>query len=157
MANCDIAPGSDSDRPHDRPRVGHAERADQRSRITNHADLLPDVKGNSAAARRFRDLVRSYIVDQGGLDRCAEVKLGLLRRLAALTVQAEQLEAAQLNGDDVDIAKLCNLDSTILRLSSRLGLERRAKPVKTLDDHLREKAKARALQRATIDAVKVTP
>ena len=29
----------------------------------------------------------------GGLDRCLEIRLGLLRRLAATTVQAEMLEA----------------------------------------------------------------
>ena len=29
----------------------------------------------------------------GGLNRCSEIKLGLIRRLAATTVQAEMLEA----------------------------------------------------------------
>ena len=35
----------------------------------------------------------------GGLDRCSEIKLGLLRRLAATTVQAEMLEARMVNGE----------------------------------------------------------
>jgi hypothetical protein len=63
------------------------------SAVTNHADLLPGLDGRSATARRFRDLVNAFVADMGGLDRCSEVRLGLVRRLAATTVQAEMLEA----------------------------------------------------------------
>ena len=64
-----------------------------RSAVTNHKDLLPGLDGRSATARRFRDLVNAFVADMGGLDHCSEIKLGLLRRLAATTVQAEMLEA----------------------------------------------------------------
>ena len=101
-----------------------------RSRVSNHADLLPAiVDGRSAPARRFRDLVNAFVADMGGLDRCSEIKLGLMRRLAATTVQAEMLEARMVNGEAVDIASLCTLASTTVRLSQRLGLERRARTV----------------------------
>jgi hypothetical protein len=56
-------------------------------------DLLPGLDGRSATARRFRDLVNAFVADMGGLDCCSEIRLGLLRRLAATTVQAEMLEA----------------------------------------------------------------
>lgn len=96
-----------------------------RSRISNHTDLLPEiVDGRSSAARRFRDLVSAYLSDQGGLGQCSEVKIGLLRRLAAVTVQAEILEARMVNGEEVDVGTLCTLASTTVRLSQRLGLER---------------------------------
>src|SRR5262249_22487643 len=39
-----------------------------RARVTNHADLLPGIKGTSSAARRFRDLVNAFVADSGGLD-----------------------------------------------------------------------------------------
>ena len=97
--------------------------------MTNHKDLLPGLDGRSATARRFRDLVNSYIADMGGLDRCSEIRLGLLRRLAATTVQAEMLEARMVNGEAINIATLCTLASTTVRLSQRLGLERRARDV----------------------------
>ena len=101
-----------------------------RSRISNHADLLPEiVDGRSSAARRFRDLVSAYLSDQGGLGQCSEVKIGLLRRLAAVTVQAEILEARMVNGEAIDVGTLCTLASTTVRLSQRLGLERRARDV----------------------------
>jgi hypothetical protein len=108
----------------------------EKSRISNHQDLLPGLDGRSSAARRFRDLVGSYLADMGGLDLCSEIKLGLLRRLAATTVQCELLEAQMVNGQPVDIATLCTLASTSMRLSVRLGLERQPKPVETLQDYL---------------------
>jgi hypothetical protein len=100
-----------------------------RSRTTNHKDLLPGLDGRSSAARRFRDLVNLYVIDMGGLDRCSEIKIGLVRRLAATTVQAEMLEARMVNGEAIDIATLCTLASTTVRISQRLGLERRARDV----------------------------
>jgi hypothetical protein len=57
-----------------------------RARVTNHKDLLPGLDGRSSSARRYRDLVNSYIADMGGADHCSDIKLGLLRRLAAVTV-----------------------------------------------------------------------
>jgi hypothetical protein len=81
------------------------------------------------AARRFRDLVKAYIVDQGGLSQCSEVKIGLLRRLAAVTVQAEIIEARMVNGELVDIPTLCTLASTVVRISQRLGVNRIPKTI----------------------------
>ena len=75
----------------------------------------------------------------GGPDRCSDIKLGLLRRLAAVTVQAEMLEAKMVNGEQVDIGMLCTLASTTVRLSQRLGIERVAKDVSpSLADIMRE-------------------
>ena len=108
-----------------------------RSAVTNHKDLLPGLDGRSATARRFRDLVNAFVADMGGLDRCSEIKLGLLRRLAAATVQAELLEARMVNGEEIDIGQLCTLASTTVRIASRVGLERRTKPVlPTVKDYL---------------------
>src|SRR5246500_810037 len=104
-------------------------RSRTRSAVTNHTDLLPGLDGRSASARRFRDLVTAFVVDMGGLDRCSEIRLGLLRRLAATTVQAEMLEARMVNGEAIDIAILCTLASTTVRLRQALGLERRTRDV----------------------------
>jgi hypothetical protein len=100
-----------------------------RSKVTNHEDLLPGLDGRSSAARRFRDLVSRFVVDMGGLDQCSEIKLGLLRRLAATTVQCELLEAQMVNGEPVNVSELCTLASTTVRLSTRLGLERQPRDV----------------------------
>ena len=118
--------------PADRPANGAAAPA-LRSRVTNHRDLLPGLDGRTASARRYRDLVNAFVADMGGPDRCSDIKLGLLRRLAAVTVQAEVLEAKMVNGEQVDIGTLCVLASTTVRLSQRLGIERVAKDVSPPD------------------------
>ena len=99
------------------------------SAVTNHKDLLPGLDGRSASARRFRDLVNAFVADMGGLECCSEIRLGLVRRLAATTVQAEMLEARMVNGEAIDISQLCTLASTTVRLSQRLGLERKQRDV----------------------------
>jgi hypothetical protein len=81
----------------------------------------------------------SFISDMGGLDRCSEIKLGLLRRLAAATVQAELLEGRMVNGEQVDIGQLCTLASTTVRIASRLGLERVPREVEPIDQYLERK------------------
>jgi hypothetical protein len=107
--------------------------------VTNHRDLLPGIKGTSSSARRFRDLVNAYLADMGGADQCSDIKLGLLRRLAAVTVQSELIEARMINGEQVDIGTLCTLASTAVRLSVRLGLQRVAKDVgPSLADYLQQ-------------------
>ena len=100
-----------------------------RSAVTNHKDLLPGLDGRSASARRYRDLVNAFVADMGGLECCSEIRLGLARRLAATTVQAEMLEARMVNGEAIDISQLCTLASTTVRLSQRLGLERKQRDV----------------------------
>jgi hypothetical protein len=108
-----------------------------RSRVTNHADLLPGLDGRSASARRFRDLIGAFIADAGGLDRCSEVKLGLLRRLAAASVLAEVIEARAVNGEPVDVNEFCTLASTTVRLSQRVGISRVPRDVTpTVNDYI---------------------
>ena len=77
-----------------------AQHPKQRSRISNHRDLLPNLMGTSSGARRFRDLVNSYIADLGGIDQVGAIKLDLIRRLAAIVVQCELLESADGAGSE---------------------------------------------------------
>jgi hypothetical protein len=98
--------------------------ANTRSRLTNHRDLTPGLDGRSPEARRFRDLVRAFVRDMGGVERCSEVKLGLARRLAAASVLVETMETKVVTGEPIDVSEFCNLASTTVRLSSRLGVER---------------------------------
>ena len=111
-----------------------------RSRATNHRDLLPKIKdGRHTQARRFRDLVHAFISDAGGIDNVSEVKLGLVRRLAAATVLSEEIEAKAVNGEPVDVSTFCQLASTTVRLSSRLGVESVPRETGlTLNDIMRE-------------------
>jgi hypothetical protein len=100
-----------------------------RSRISNGADLLPNTDGRSAMVRRFRDVTSQIIADQGGIDRCAESRLQLIRRFATASCIAEEMEAALVRGEKIDIAQHALLCSTLHRLAGRIGINRRAKPI----------------------------
>jgi hypothetical protein len=116
-----------------------------RSRISNGKDLLPNVDGRSIIARRFRDISNAILADQAGIDQCSEARLQLIRRFAACAVIAEQMEAALARGEPINIAEHSQLSSTLTRLASRIGIERRSRNVTpTLSDYLRTKHEAGA-------------
>ena len=100
-----------------------------RSRVTNGADTLAGIDQRSAIARRYRDLVAAVAADMGGVDHCSEARLQLIRRFAALSVQAEAMEAQLANGADIDITEYSQLTSTLVRVVSRLGINRRVKDI----------------------------
>ena len=100
-----------------------------RSRISNGQEILPGVDQRLAIARRYRDLVAQIAIDQGGADRCSETRMQLIRRFASGAVLAEELEARLARGEPVDIAEHALLSSTLVRLATRIGLDRRAKNI----------------------------
>ncbi len=100
-----------------------------RARVSNGRDVLPNVDGRSLIARRYRDIADAILVDQGGAARCSESRVQLVRRFAAASVLAEQLEARLANGEQIDIAEHATLSSTLVRLAQRIGIDRVARDV----------------------------
>jgi hypothetical protein len=111
-----------------------------RSRISNGRELLPDIDLRLAPARRYRDLVAQIAIDQGGVDRCSETRMQLIRRFASGAVLAEELEARLARGENIDISEYALLSSTLVRLANRIGIERVARDISpTLSDILRSR------------------
>ena len=109
-----------------------------RSRVSNGRDWLANVDQRSSIARRYRDLMAEAVADAGGVSECSQARLQLIRRLAALSVQLEQLEAKLADGGDIDIAEYTSLTSTLVRVVSRLGINRVARDIgPTLSDIIR--------------------
>ena len=96
-----------------------------RSRVTNGSGLFAEGGDERGAwARRFRDLGASYASDLGG--DLSEAKQSIVRRVATLTVQLEQLEARFSQGP-ADLAELnlySTLTNTLRRLLADIGLDR---------------------------------
>jgi hypothetical protein len=118
------------------PRSEERRKKHGRSRIGNGRDILPDVDGRSVIARRYRDITRAILVDQGGVEQCSESRQQLIRRFAAAAVLAEQLEAKLANGATIDVGQHALLCSTLTRLAQRIGINRVAKAVPSLDEYL---------------------
>jgi hypothetical protein len=105
-----------------------------RSRITNGKDLLANVDGRSAAARRYRDLALSLADDLGGAASLTEAQSALVRQAAAIIVQSERLQSGVLRGELVDSEQLVRLCNAATRILSRLGIKKRAvQPPSRLD------------------------
>jgi hypothetical protein len=124
-----------------KPTRGNAtglRKPEARSRVTNGRDILAGIiDQRSQVARRYRDLVAEVCSDMGGADRMSEAKKQLARRFAALSVQAEALETRLANGEDINVSEYSQLTSTLVRVVSRLGINRVAKDVTpTLSEYL---------------------
>lgn len=82
-------------------RSGNADRQPaQRSAVSNGSQMLPGVKGTSAKARRYRDLVETLTDDLGG--DLSEAERLVVRNAATLQLHAEELTAAMVRGETVD-------------------------------------------------------
>jgi hypothetical protein len=107
--------------------------------VTNGRDLLPNVDGRSLIARRYRDIAYAIVSDQGGAEHLSEARTQLIRRFAAAAVIAEQREASLVNGEKIDIAEHALLCSTLVRVASRIGIDRRARNiVPDIEQYLKE-------------------
>jgi hypothetical protein len=106
-----------------------ARKSYARSRVTNGRDVLPGVDGRSTLARRFFDISSAILIDQGGADRCSEARVQLVRRFAAASVLAEEMEAKLANGESIDINEHALLCSSLVRLAHRIGINRAPRDV----------------------------
>src|ERR1700733_98422 len=110
------------------------------SAVSNGHRILPDIDGRSMIARRYRDIASQIVSDQGGSDLCSESRLQLIRRFAAASVLAEELEAKLARGEQIDVSEHALLCSTLTRLASRIGVERRSKDeTPSLQQNLRQR------------------
>ena len=95
-----------------------------RSRVTNGKQLLANVDGRTADARRYRDLCLSLANDLGGAAGLTEAQRALGAVQAAMIVQSEKLQGAVLRGELVDVEQLTRLANAATRILSRLGIQR---------------------------------
>jgi hypothetical protein len=111
-----------------------------RSRVTNGADILPNVDARSAIARRYKDVVSAILADQAGATQCTEARQQLIRRFAAAAVIAEQMEARLINGEAISITEHALLASTLVRIARQIGIDRRMRNITpTLGEYLASK------------------
>lgn len=100
-----------------------------RSKVSNGTQFLANVDGRSTVYRRFRDIAAALLADQSGADHCSEARKQLIRRFAACSVLAEALETKLANGEQINIAEHATLSSTLVRLATRIGIDRKLKDI----------------------------
>jgi hypothetical protein len=102
-----------------------------RSKVTNGRRVFAiGGDGGGAWTRRWKDLHEAHIEDIGGPDGLSEAQLSLCRRVAAIEVQLEQMEAKMSEGDvEVDMDQYGRLAGHLRRILETLGVERKARDI----------------------------
>jgi len=93
-------------------------------RLVNDKTLLPGVDGRSLTYKRYRELVSAIAADQGGADQLSAARAQLIRRYAAASVLAEQMEVRLAAGEQIDVTEFSLLTSTLVRVAQRIGINR---------------------------------
>jgi hypothetical protein len=108
------------------------------SKVTNGSALfLPGVDGRSALARRTRDIFDAICRDLGGHDVLSEAQTQLVRRATWLSIECEQMEAAGVQGERIDLELFGKMTDRLGRTLQRLGLKRIARDVTpTVEEYL---------------------
>lgn len=119
----------------DQPRVlrnGTAGRAStSRSALTNGRKLFISGNGNSAEARRFKDLVHAFADEVGGFSALGPADQQLVKRIAAVSVELEIIESKRggpERPDPVAFATLINCQRRLLKEWERARSRRPARP-----------------------------
>jgi|SRR5450759_4672796 hypothetical protein len=113
-----------------------------RSRLTNGHTLPRSVDQRTRWARRFRDLISLHTNDLGGPDVASAGEQAIIRRACTLITALEAMEETMaLKGKaDLDTLEVYQRSANSMRrLLLAVGLARRARPVPTLQDYLRNR------------------
>jgi len=100
-----------------------------RSAVTNGKRLHVVRPGDTAWARRFRDVLAEIIGDLGGRDVLSEGQRQLSRRAATISIMCEKLEGEAAAGNEIDLDLYGTLTDRLGRCFHRLGLKRQARDV----------------------------
>lgn len=92
----------------------------------------------TGAARFFDKMVRDIETDLGGRRQLSRIQGELIRAFAgaATTLQYLNVQVALGETSAIDLGGYATVASTMLRIGSKLGLQRRPKDVTTLADYL---------------------
>ena len=112
-----------------------------RSAVTNGKRLHVVRPGDTAWARRFKDVLGLIVSDLGGVDLLSEGQKQLARRAATISIACEKMEGEAAAGRDIDLEEYGRLTDRLGRAFQRLGLRRQARTIEpSLSDILAEGA-----------------
>jgi hypothetical protein len=89
--------------------------------------------GRTNAAKVFDRLVADIESDLGGSDRLSTIERSLIEAFAGAAVTLQHLNTQLALGQEIDLSQHAQACSAMVRVASRLGLQRRARDVGLLD------------------------
>jgi hypothetical protein len=103
--------------------------ADRSPAAVRRSALVPrlrGVNGNSLGSRRYREVAMALADDCGGADALDEQTRVLIRQVAGLTVEGENLQRLIARGEAVNHEDLVRIGNVLNRLFARLDRRRKA-------------------------------
>jgi hypothetical protein len=98
-----------------------------------------ELDGRTNAAKAFDRLVASIEADLGGHDRISAIEVALVEAFAGAAVTLQHLNTQLALGLPIDLSQHAQAVGAMVRVASRLGLQRRARDVgPSLGDILRQ-------------------
>jgi hypothetical protein len=92
--------------------------------------------GRTAAAKLFDRLIGEIEVDLGGRDQLSTIERALIEAFVGACVTLHSLNTQLALGQQIDLNQHAVAVSAMVRVASRLGLQRRARPIPTLQQYL---------------------
>jgi hypothetical protein len=83
--------------------------------------------GRTSAAKALDKLVADIEADLGGRDPLSTIELALIEAFAGATVTLQHLNTRLALGQEIDLSQHAQAVSSMVRVASRLGLQRRAR------------------------------
>lgn len=100
-------------------------------------DFITYLDKRTVMGKAVSDRYEALVADLGGADALSTVKHGLVRRFVWFEAMIEGIECRAASGEVVDIGSWTQLVNSWLGVARLLGLERQARPIRRLHEHLR--------------------
>lgn len=124
------------------PSPSPVKRKRKSMRTTRPQLLLREELDKRLAARQYMDRLAADIQrDLGGKDQLSTVELSLVEAFVASTVTMSAMSAKLALGETIDFSVLSSTIGAMVRVASRLGLQKRSRDVTpSLDEYLQSVA-----------------
>jgi len=116
------------------PRATPAKKTRKPHRATRPQLLTRDaLDGRTNAAKHFDRLAADIESDLGGRDRLSTIERALVEAFCGAAVMLHSLNARMALGETIDLSEHAQAVSAMVRVASRLGLQRRPREVDIID------------------------
>ena len=99
-----------------------------------------ELDGRTNAAKLYDRIVAEVERDLAGPENLSAIERSLVQAFAGATITMHNLNTRLLLGEEIDFMQHCASVSAMVRVASRLGLQRRAKEVSWRDQWINEAA-----------------
>ncbi len=103
------------------------------------ADFMERLDKRTVLGKAVSQRFETVAADCGGKDTLSHVKSGIVKRLIWMECVIEGFELQLAAGERVDLGSYTQLTNTWIGLARMLGLERKPRPVKSLQQHMEGK------------------